>query len=131
MAWGVVIVDEFELGVDSNVYDIDELKGVDIKINPDYYIHMALLKAQAALSQDNIREGFIKFRMIVEHVETLCVAANMITDQYKVDIENFKNNVDYVEASDEIKPVKLSNEKLRLMLTKVFKNKTLTTPLKF
>ncbi len=116
---------------EKEIIDIDELIGTDIKINPDYYIHTGLLKAQAALMKDNIKEGFTQYRQFIEHIEVLCSAANMLPDTYEEDIKKFKETKDYTDATtDLIKSVKVANKKLKLIMTSVFNRKITTAPLK-
>lgn len=115
---------------DKEIIDIDEVEGVDIKINPDYYIHKALLKAQDALTKDNIKEGFLLYRQFIEHIEILCDAANMLSNEYNEEITKFKNNEDYKKAPEDVKSMKLANEKLKLLMKEVFTHKASTTPLK-
>lgn len=119
---------------DDKVKDIDEVEGTDIKINPDYYIHKALIKAQEALIKDNIKEGFLQYRQCVEYIEVLCNSANMLTDGYREAIKKFIEDEDAknVTSQDEIlaKSVRIANKKLGLMLSEVFAYKTATFNLK-
>lgn len=110
---------------DEEIDDVDEIKGTDIKINPDYYIHNAILKAQTALTKDEVKDGFLQYSMLIEHIEDLCRAAGMLPDDYDEEIKKlqYKNN-------DVIEMVKKANHKLRLLMKEVFNNKVLTQPLK-
>lgn len=117
--------------LDKNVLDIDEVVGTDIKINPDFYIHNALVKAQEALTKDNLKEGFVQFRFLVEHIEVLCRAANMLSDDYDRDLSDFKQSDEYnKEEKDYAKNVKIANKKIQLLMKEVFSNKVATDPLK-
>jgi len=115
-----------------DVIDVDEVAGTDIKINPDYYIHTALLKAQAALTKDNLQEGILQFVMIIEHIEVLCYSAGMLPDNYEQSIKDYKETEEYkkVQDKDMIAQAKVSHKKLRLMMSEVFKTKTISTSLK-
>lgn len=119
-------IDELE----EKTVDTDEIMGTDVKINPDYYIHTALLKAQKALVKDNLKEGLVQFRFMVEHIEVLCLAAGMIDKEYNEAIELFKKTKEYKDADDTAKSVRLSNKKIELMMKAVFSQKTLTEPTK-
>lgn len=123
--------DNFE-DYDSSVLDIDEVKGTDIKINPDYYIHNALIKAQQALTKDNMKEGFIQYRVFIEHIETLCRASKMLPGDFDERIKSFLSSKEYkdVQINELTKGVRLADFKLGLMMEAVFKRKTLTDPLK-
>ena len=106
---------------DNEVMEGDEVLNTDIKINPDYYIHCALVNAQKSLLKENIREGFIQYWGFVEHIELLCCAANMLPEDYDNTIVNFKSSDEYKNSKDEItKNVILSNKKLKLMMSEVF-----------
>lgn len=113
--------------VNDKILDIDELSGTDLKINPDFYLHNAIVKAQECLVKENMKEGFAQFRIMVEHIETLCKAANMLPENYEEQVKNFK--VDDEEDSL-IKAVKIGQKKLEILMTEVFESKTLVSPLK-
>lgn len=115
--------------LDDKTIDADEIMGTDVKINPDYYIHTALLKAQKALVKDNLKEGLAQFRFLTEHIEVLCSAAGMIDEDYTKDIETFKKSDEY-NGDETKKSVRLSNKKIELMMKAVFNQKTLTEPSK-
>lgn len=117
---------------ENNTIDTDEVLGTDIKINPDFYIHTGILKAQNALTKENIQEGFIQYKILIEHIEMLCIAANMINEEeYNTEIQDFKKTDEYLENKDSIaKMVKLSTKKLGLLMKNVFSNKVATDPLK-
>ena len=108
------------------IIDISEdLSDLDIKINPDFYIHTALLKAQQSLQKDNVKEGFLQYRIFIEHIETLCQAAGILTNDYESNIEKFKQSHEYKNTEDKlVQSVKLSNQKLKLMMIEVFSKKT-------
>ena len=117
-------------GYEDKIIDIDEVVGTDIKINPDFYIHNALVKAQQVLADDNIESGFLKFRILIENIEVLCKAANMVGDDYKKEIEEFVKTEDYLQEKEKIKMAKLANKKLRLLMERVFSSKTIVDSLK-
>ena len=115
---------------DSNVVDVDEIEGKDIKINSDFYIHNAILKAQGALSDNgvNVKDGFLKYYMLVEHIETLIRAAGMLPEEYKEKVEEFTKGVNVKD--DLIKNVRISHYKLELLLKEVFGAKVQNAPLR-
>ena len=120
-------IDEYE----DKIVDIDEISGVDIKINPDYYIHSALLKAQKALVNENIKEGFAQFKILIEHIESLCRAAKMIDNDYTKQVSEFEETKEIKEEKDPfVKMVRIANKKLELLMTGVFDKKIITDPLK-
>lgn len=116
---------------EDKIENIDEISGTDVKINPDFYIHSALVKAQEALTSPNIQEGFLKYRVLIEHMEVLCIAAKMLTPDYEKKINEFTISDKYkAESRDEIKSVLLATKKLELMMMEVFSNKVSTQPMK-
>lgn len=103
----------------------------DIKINPDFYIHMAILKMQNALLNPNLREGFVRYRIYIEHIEVLCRAADMLIQNYDVEIDEHMKSAKFLAITDDFKKeVSLANKKLELMMKAVFKKKPLTDPMK-
>lgn len=100
----------------------------NIKIQPDFYIHTGILKAQNALAEENVKEGFLKYRVFIEHIEILCKSAGMLPNDYdqmikKVDGENEK-------LDPLMRGVKVANKKLELIMKEVFDSKVITDPMK-
>lgn len=120
---------DFTKELDADFGDLDELGGTDIKINPDYYIHTALLRAQKCLLKEDIKAGFLAYKVFIEHIETLCIAANMLESDYESKLKEFKEKLKG-KGDDLAAEIKLSNEKLRLMMTAVFDRKEIKTSIK-
>lgn len=119
----------FREDLDADFGDLEALGGTDIKINPDYYIHTALLRAQKCLLKEDIKAGFLAYKVFIEHIETLCIAANMLEENYEEKIDSFKKSLK--DSKDPLaKEIKISNEKLRLMMMAVFDRKEIRAPLK-
>lgn len=113
--------------LDKDTFDVGELGIEDIKINPDFYIHTALLKAQDALIKDNIKDGFAQYRIIIEHIEVLATASKIIEEQYLKDVEDYKNSDAYNKITDDFtKSTALANKKLYFIMRSVFRHKTAT-----
>lgn len=116
---------------DNEIRDIDEIEGTDIKINPDFYIHSAIIKSQECLTKDNLKEGLIQYRLIIEQLEVLAKAADMLADNYKDLIENFKQTDEYKdEQLDYVKHALLATKKLEILCTAIFSAKVSTEPLR-
>ena len=93
---------------ENDVIDIDELGGTDVKINPDYYIHHALVKAQNALANDDVKEGMTKYWIFIEHIETLCKSSKMLSKEYYGELKTYTETDDYKKEEDtRIQSIKL------------------------
>ena len=114
---------------DKDTYDVSEIDNTDIRINPDYYIHHTLMKAQAALIKEDVKIGFLQFRMLVEHLEVLCKSANVIDRDYDEEVKEYLKSDEYLNAEDSIKDIKLANTKIRAITKEVFKSRLRTDPL--
>lgn len=112
---------------DDVVVDVDEVVGTDVKINPDFYIHTALLKAQSCLVKDDVKGGLTQFRILVEHIEALCVASNMLSQDYDDELVKFKADL---SGDGIVGDTKIANKKLELLLKEVFGHKVATSPMK-
>lgn len=116
---------------DKETYDIDgaDLFDTEIKINPSFYMHINLLKAQDALVKDNIKDGFVQYRICAEHLELLCRSAHMLPDNYDESIKTFIKENDLKEGvlAD---GVKVAQQKYQLCLAEVFSTKALSGGLK-
>lgn len=119
---------------DAHVLDENDiLSDRDLQINPTQYIHLALQRSQIALLNPNLEAGITQYIFLVQQIELLCFSAGLINqDEYKTAIELFKSTNDYYK--NEKRPLYshmlLSQEKLRLLLTEVFSNRTSSAPLK-
>jgi hypothetical protein len=117
--------------IDDNVMDIDSVGGTDIKINPDFYIHKALIKAQECLADPDMRVGLLRYRQFIEHIEVLCRSAKMLPDTYKESVKSFINEDDYKKCDSNTQSAKLSHFKLELLMSEIFSSKTITDPMRF
>lgn len=122
--------------MDNSIIDVDEIAGTDVKINPDYYIHNALVNAQKALNEEDITAAFNRFRVWVEHAQDLADAAGMLTDDYYTEVRKIPGEIDAEskEAGEELKPharmARISSRKLKHIMKQVFSNKVSTGPLR-
>lgn len=115
---------------EEQIIDVDEILGTDLKINPDYYIHTALLKAQQALLNEDTRAGFLQYWVLIENIETLCKSAKMLPDDYEDKVKDFEKGESYTKETDRsAKMAKLANYKLGLLMEQVFSHKTISAPL--
>lgn len=116
--------------LDANTLNVDEINTTEIKINPDVYIHNAILKAQSALINPDTKAGFLQFRVLVENIEVLCRSSTRVPPDYDTKISDYKNTDDYKKETDSfVKSVNLAHKKLELLLTFVFASKISTQPL--
>jgi len=116
---------------DDSIGDIPELINTDVNIKPEYYIHKALLKAQDCLLKDDVKAGFMQYRVMVEYIEILCKSANLFPENYEERLDEFKKTKEYIKENDNmIKAVKLANQKLNILMEEVFSTKTATDALK-
>jgi hypothetical protein len=116
---------------ENQIEDIDEVKGTDVKINADYYIHRTLDATLDALKNPNIKDGLIQYRMLIEHLETLADSSKLLTNDYKDNLEKYKQSKEFAEEKEDFaRNMKLSNKKLSLLTKEVFSNKVATNILK-
>lgn len=120
---------------EDKILDVDEISGTDVKINPDYYIHTALLNAQKALNEPDIKVAYARFRMWVEHAKDLANAAGMLTSEFSADAKKLKAELLKEEpglknAADHVLMARVASRKLELIMRQVFANKVTTKPLK-
>jgi len=118
-------IEDMVLGDDEGIIN------TDIKINPDFYIHNALLNAQKTFLNSDAKQGFLQYWVFIEHIESLCSSAGILGDDYENSLIKFKNTDNFTKEDNElVKNVKLANAKLKYMMGEVFKRKTITEPLK-
>jgi hypothetical protein len=126
-----------EIDYDKDVLDIDEVSIDETKINPDYYIHNAILKTQQALIKDDFEKGLLQYLILIDHVEILAKASSRLPSDYEVKIKNYlaeisaPTNLSLTKTADLPFMIKIAHKKIELILTSCFKNKTSTDPLSF
>lgn len=114
---------------DQAIMDIDEFDARDTKINPDLYIHFAIMKAQQALIHEDTSKGFLQFRVIVEHLESVCRAAKYLPDDYDIEVSKVTGEV--VEEKDySVKHARIANKKMEVIMKAVFDRAPQAFPLK-
>lgn len=117
-----------QIDYDSEVEDLPDMNMQDIKINPEYYIHSALLKAQQALLEPNLNEGIVRYQIFIQMIESMCKAANLLDDTYKTELDEYMATPDYKLSSR--KEAKIATKKLELLLGQIFAYKTHKGPIK-
>lgn len=115
---------------EKNIIDLEDIGGTEIKINPDYYIHWGIIKAQSALSNPNVNEAFIQYRMFVEHIEVIARAAKYLSEEYENKLKEFLDSEEYKKLEKNIQQAQLANKKLGLILFEVFSQRISFKPLK-
>ena len=116
--------------IEDNVFDVDETINTDIKINPDYYMHLALVKAQEALANPNKDVGFPQYRQFIEHIQVIAESSGLLGEDYETTIKEYMKTDEYTKVPDNIASVRLADKKLKIILTKLFSKKVKTDPLR-
>jgi hypothetical protein len=124
-----------QMDYDEEVFDIDDLDDLDVKINPSYYIHHAFLKLQNALIKDDWKAGFMQYRQLIEHLEIICKNTNLINEaEYQKSMDEFLKSKEFKTWQKENKEslaelLKVGDKKLSLLMKSVFENKAISSPL--
>lgn len=123
-----------ESDIEKSVLDFKDETNIDIKIKPNFYIHMALLMAQRTLMisvfKSDIRDGIVAYSILIEHIEMLCRASEYLSDDYDQAIKDFKADKEYIGINnDTLKNAKLSNYKLQMLMKEVFSRSPSENPL--
>ena len=123
------------IDIEADILDFDENKKIlDIRINPDVYIHYALISAQKALLAStlkaNINDGILAYSVLIEQIETICVAADYLKHgDYENDLKAFESKLG-TDIEQIYKMAKIANFKLESLLRGVIKRKPNTSPLR-
>lgn len=105
---------------EKEVFDPDDIKGLDIKLNPDFFIHIALTTAIKALNKENLKESMIQYRMLVETAEAIAKGRGYIDEKYNEELDKFKKTLG--DSTDLIAMGKLSIKKFEL-ITRAFSDR--------
>lgn len=119
-----------QTGLELNDLDIND---TNIRINPNFYIHVALLRAQSTLSNTgNLQDNIINYFVMVEHIEALSKAARHVTQEYDDKIKAYLESEDYTKTADgRLKLAKLANKKLNELTSAFFQSTPLKQSLKY
>lgn len=115
---------------DDDVRNVEDFESNEIKINPGYYIHLALVKSQYVLTKDNLKEGLVQFSMLVNFMEGICRSANNLLDEdYDKEVKEYVESLDN-DLRGETREAKIANKKVELLLRRIFGNADLSSPLR-
>jgi hypothetical protein len=116
---------------ESQIIDIDEIEGTDIKINPAYYMHTALVGSQRALANTDLIVGMIQFINIIEDLEGILISNKLIPADYDTQIAEYKKKEEVTKLKDSTQQLfKIAIFKKRLLQAAIYSNVTLTMPMK-
>lgn len=120
-------IDDSDDMIKDDILDADSISDTNIKVTPSFYIHNALLLSQKSLMfsgvKGNLKDGIVIYRIFIEQIEVLCKAASILTEDYAEQIKEFMSSADYTGAEDDItRAARLTNKKLELLMTRVFKS---------
>ena len=104
----------FENNID---IDTDTLSNTEIRINPSFYQHLNLLKAQDSLVKDDVKAGMLQYFVNAEHMEVLCRASNNLPPQYDEDIKAIKK---ITNEDDLIGMARAATKKYEILLSYLF-----------
>lgn len=123
-------IEDFNTYEDS-VIDVDEVEGVDIKVNPAYYLHLGLIRAQGCLMKEDMKQGFLQYVVLVENCEVLAKAMNLLDEKNYTDpLKEFKDSDEFKDEEGFNRNVKLANKKYGLISAQFFASQVSTKPLK-
>lgn len=88
-----------EENFDETVFDPDDVKGIDIKLNPDFFIHVALTNAIKVMNKDNLKEAIIQYRMLVDTAEAIAKGRGYIDQNYYNELDKYKKEINKDQAS--------------------------------
>jgi len=94
---------------------------VDMQLKPEFFIFNCLKRCPNCFQKEDVNGGLLQFRMLVEHIETLCIGSNIIDEK---DIKNVKD-----ESNEVIDLARNGNEKLKSMLPKIFESRKMNMPI--
>lgn len=120
--------DDFVNKFDDDVFDLDEVKGTDLKVQPSFYLHIALLRAQGCLIKDDMNQGFLQFVVLVDHCESLARAMGLLGGDYDEKIKSLDISED--DFTPKGVRIRFAQKRLEFIAQEFFSNKISTKPLR-
>jgi len=108
----------------------DDSLSTDIKINPDYYIHLAAKSIISSATGDNPEVNMLKLWQITRLFEATMRASGKLPKDYDVQLKNFKESEEYRDANKDKQQYMLNVKKYELCLSVAFDMKASDEPLK-
>lgn len=128
---GTQMADEVNFGsIDAGFENFDEQEYSDLRINPSFYIHHAMLKSQECMLNPNFIDGMQRFQFMTILLEGLCRASNMIGEDYDNKIKLYKESSEYINEDQKSQRIFLALKKQELLANNVFNSRAITNPLK-
>ena len=93
----------------------------EIRVSPDFYMHQAIVKAIDALSgSENLKEGMIRYRLLIEQLEMLCRAVGRLDPAYYEEIEAYRKGPEYAaQGEDYARSFMLAQKKFDLIMQRI------------
>jgi hypothetical protein len=114
------MLNEVEDRFSNNVYDVDEFKE-NIRLKPDYYIHLSLQQLSRVFEGDVVEsEGISKYIHIVAHIEIIARSAGLLSKTYDVDIKKIREGASKEEYSKQELNFYVARERLNIIIGEVF-----------
>lgn len=107
---------------DAPEIDEDALKNTDVKINPSFYQHLNLVKAQECLISQDIAGGMLQYFVNAEHMETLARASGNLPKDYEEQVKKAyeEAKLGALDQKDLIGLAKRAKIKYELLLSFLF-----------
>lgn len=125
-------MDNLNNDYDKQTYDAEDGINVDVKINPEFYIHKAIVSAIDVLKKDNIGDNILPFVIMIENAENAAINSKIVSpEEYKTEINKFKDTEEYKAITNEkVRMARLANYKYGLIIKAVSDSRTSTEPMK-
>lgn len=95
----------------------------EVKINPQFFIHQAIIKAQNVLVNSEYKEGILKYVAIIRNAEIIAVSSGLVGDDYDKEIEEAEKRILKEKAEDTLSKLhqrqEVANVKLSLIMRKI------------
>lgn len=118
----------------ASIENIDELDVPENKINPQYYLHLAILNVQNAYQNVDMKTGILRFMLAVDQLEGIMLAKGA-SDKY-TQLINKNLPEETKEISGEItqgilkKDLAVQQKKFKWILEEVFSQTKVIRPLR-
>jgi hypothetical protein len=118
---------------EQDIQDIEDFKRTDFTI--EQYANNAIMKAQNSLSDPDLKQGLIRYRLYIENLE-ITLKTKMDEDEIKTYDDLVKKFIDEEESRKDnrdnefVKGSRISNFKLSLLYKRLFMNTTINAKIR-
>jgi len=109
---------------DTDKGEFDDIGDLDIKIHPQYYIHINLLNISRCFSEGSVDQNILKYTIYINTIENICKSSRLLDRDYEKELKDLGSIGD--NTKDQLN---YFTKKLGLLMNRIFESRMITEPM--